>query len=245
MVRSDNRLAKRRGRFAGDKWFQKIVENRTRAALNARHREFAESHQCSSDESLLAYVRGEAERLGCSPDVGEIIGGRYIAQRFHGSWQQVMNAAGLPYRSGSRKVTKCRVYKEEFARQAALFRRERAEEKEKRMAANRERSAVAAELYRQRTARDLQWGEAHGGNSDEWLLSYICRCAGELGHTPFEREVLGGVYISQRFCGWAVALHLAGLPLPRGINPPKPSALKAYEKQAAEREAPCRAAALE
>lgn len=231
MVRSDNRLAKRRGRFAGDKWFQKIVENRTRAALNARHREFAESHQCSSDESLLAYVRGEAERLGCSPDVGEIIGGRYIAQRFHGSWQQVMNAAGLPYRSGSRKVTKCRVYEEDFARQAALFRRERAEAKEKRMAANRERSAVAAELYRQRTARDLQWGEAHGGNSDEWLLSYICRCAGELGHTPFEREVLGGVYISQRFCGWAVALHLAGLPPRKGMKPMAASALREYQKK--------------
>ena len=80
--------------FTGDQKLSKKLIGRTKEALRQRNVQFAQTHGDASDEELLDYVRGEAARLGMTPNAGEIIGGHFIAVRF-GCWKNVVTAAGL------------------------------------------------------------------------------------------------------------------------------------------------------
>ncbi len=65
--------------FTGDQKLSKKLIGRTKEALRQRNVQFAQTHGDASDEELLDYVRGEAARLGMTPNAGEIIGGHFIA----------------------------------------------------------------------------------------------------------------------------------------------------------------------
>lgn len=82
--------------------------------------------------------------------------------------------------------------------------------------------------------RDRQWGKKHRHDTDEELLEYLRRTAKELGYTPPMREVIGGHYIEQRFCGWGVAVTLAGLPLGKNMKPTAKQ-MQMYENRRANR----------
>lgn len=71
----------------------------------------------SRDEELLDYVRGEAARLGMTPNAGEIIGGHFIAVRF-GCWKNVVTAAGLVPPKKQKPLPKRQIFKEELRCQA-------------------------------------------------------------------------------------------------------------------------------
>ena len=87
--------------FTGDQKLSKKLIGRTKEALRQRNVQFAQTHGDASDEELLDYVRGEAARLGMTPNAGEIIGGHFIAVRF-GCWKNVVTAAGLvPLQGGA------------------------------------------------------------------------------------------------------------------------------------------------
>ena len=85
----------------------------------------------------------------------------------------------------------------------------------------------------------MAWGQEHEADTDEQLLDYIRRCAGSLpkGQALRKEQVLGGYYIEKRFHRWAVALSLAGLPLPEGFVPATTEDLDKYARLRAEREA--------
>ncbi len=68
---------------------------KTMRQLEIDEAEFAGLHSADTDDELLAYLRGWAERLKHSPNVCEVIGGDYIAKRF-GSWNKALVLAGLP-----------------------------------------------------------------------------------------------------------------------------------------------------
>ena len=122
-------------------------------------------------------------------------------------------------------------YKREFEHHAKLFKEERKLAAEERDIHKRE-AALKAQAEREMLAeRDREWAAEHETDTDEELLDYLRSCAEELGYTPVRREVLGSTYISERFGNWAVALTIAELPLPRGMKPPKQTALNAYLKQ--------------
>lgn len=115
--------------FRGDVWFDKKVDARTRAALQEKEAEFKQTHKYATDEQLLDYVRAFAEKHGYTPNCDEIIGGVFIARRW-GDWMAVVAAAGLPKPSGKSPIMKKRdIYKQEFKRQARLFKQERREKK--------------------------------------------------------------------------------------------------------------------
>ena len=59
--------------FTGDQKLSKKLIGRTKEALRQRNVQFAQTHGDASDEELLDYVRGEAARLGMTPNAGEII----------------------------------------------------------------------------------------------------------------------------------------------------------------------------
>lgn len=124
-------------------------------------------------------------------------------------------------------------YKEEYKRQAKLFKQERrrlAEERDKR---KREVALANAAAQKVLEERDRVWAKEHEKDTDQQLLEYIRSCAAQLGHSPRRREVLGSTYIAGRFGNWSVALMIAGLPMPEGVKPPKQTAINAYLKKAA------------
>ena len=52
------------------------------------------------------------------------------------------------------------------------------------------------------------------------LADYLRKYADELGHTPWPREIPGGVTIQTRFGSWEAAVAEAGLPFPKHPNQP-------------------------
>lgn len=197
--------------FRGDRWFNKRVEGRTKEALRRRETEFAQTHADASDEALLDYVRSEAARLGVTPNAGEIIGGKYISSRL-GGWNRVVAASGLKPPRKQKPIASRQIFKEEFQVQARLFKRERDGIKAQRRA-EREAKLEAARMELEiRRERDMAWGAAHQRDTDGQLLEYIRQCAADLGETPRERDVAGGLYIRERFGGWQTAVRMSGLP---------------------------------
>lgn len=63
-------------------------------------------------------------------------------------------------------------------------------------------------------AQEQDFLNTHAADTDEQLLSYLCRCAASLGHAPWPGEMIGGSFIEVRFGGWKNALLKANLPHP-------------------------------
>ena len=76
------------------KEFNFIKQERIKAALEEKERNFAAAHSESSREELSGYLRACADSLGHTPGPMEIIGSRVILERF-GTWTAAVDAAGL------------------------------------------------------------------------------------------------------------------------------------------------------
>lgn len=117
---SENRKTQR---FHSSLWSNRQVIERTVKALELQQAEFSQKHQRDTDEQLLARLLQAAEPFGVTPCAEEIIGGPYIAKRF-GGWEKAVAAAGLEPPHPLPPLTRRRIYKREFKRQALLFKRE-------------------------------------------------------------------------------------------------------------------------
>ena len=69
-------------------------------------------------------------------------------------------------------------------------------------------------------AKEAEFREAHGADSNGQLIAYLRLCAEKLQHSPWPGEILGGTVILERFGSWEKALAAANLPRPRGENKP-------------------------
>lgn len=111
--------------FRGDMWFVSRVAERTKAAMVKLNEEFEREHRDDTPEKLIEYIKDCAARLKHTPHKVEVIGAEYISGRF-GGWGKVIVAAKLPPTpSTPPSPERCAIYKEEFKRQAQLFRQER------------------------------------------------------------------------------------------------------------------------
>lgn len=81
--------------------------------------------------------------------------------------------------------------------------------------------------------KEVAFAFIYGNASDEDLLIYLRKCAAELGHSPWPKEIVGWMYITERFGDWLTALHKAQLPSPRTPNRPMsfPLVMDEYEIQ--------------
>ena len=70
-----------------------------------------------------------------------------------------------------------------------------------------------------------------GNDRDEQLLAYLRLCAKALGHTPWPREIIGGIIIEQWFGSWENAIKKARLP-----NPTTPNKLSCFARYLEETE---------
>ena len=102
--------------FTGDQKLSKKLIGRTKEALRQRNVQFAQTHGDASDEELLDYVRGEAARLGMTPNAGEIIGGHFIAVRF-GCWKNVVTQKPLPKRQIFKEELRCQARERAYTEQ--------------------------------------------------------------------------------------------------------------------------------
>jgi len=69
-------------------------------------------------------------------------------------------------------------------------------------------------------AREEQFRQEHGSDTDAQLLAYLRMCAATLQHTPWPAEILGGKVIAERFGSWEKALSAAKLPNPQTEDKP-------------------------
>ncbi len=226
----------KRNNFRGDIWFEKKVDERVRHALREQEIAFANAHRQDTDLQLLEYFQRWARILGHTPNMGEIIGGRLIERRF-GTWENVIKASNLPWPRKMPPLAERLIYKREYKKQAELFAKERATSKAVSAELRQQKSEAVQREQEERLARDMAWGEAHACESDQQLLDYLRQCAFDLERSPVMKDVVGGNYIAKRFGTWPLALTLAGIPLPKGMIPPKQKQLDAYrnKKNAAEK----------
>ena len=217
----------RRNHYSREQDLRAKAEARTREAIRQQNALFAQAHKEEDDEQLLQYVRNLAKALERTPDVGEVIGGTYIAERF-GGWAKVLDAAELPASAVIPKLETSLVYKQEYKRQLKAIKQQLLQEKDQKREERRQKDTAGRALVLQQQEKDQRWGLEHENDTDEQLLAYVQQAAEKLGHTPLSKEVPGATYIAKRIGSWALVLHLAGLPLPKGVEPPNPKTLKAY-----------------
>ena len=87
------------------------------------------------------------------------------------------------------------------------------------------RNAIYDATIRRMTVSALEETEnrfagEHAGDTEQQLAEYLRRCARELGHTPWPREIPGGMTVQARFGSWELAVAKAGLPLPEHPDQP-------------------------
>ena len=128
-------------RFDANRWFRQTVDRRTREALLIQEQQFISEHAFDTDEQLAALIKARAKELKRSPQMVEVTGSRYMAERF-GSWDKALAAAGQHLPFGATKLIRSDRYKAEYARQAALFKAEREQRKAERAA---RKAALAAQ----------------------------------------------------------------------------------------------------
>lgn len=118
-------------RFDGSIWYRREMDRRTRAVMK-REDEQAEA-DCAGEDActLLDRVRNRAETLGHAPQMNEVPGARAIAERF-GGWPRVLHRLGYKYPAGSARTDRTHRYREEYARQQELYRKEKIEKAKKR-----------------------------------------------------------------------------------------------------------------
>ena len=75
--------------------YEATIRRMVQEALEQQEQTFRQQHAEDSDEQLLAYLQAWAIRKQHTPWPGEIIGGKYIQERF-GFWNRVLLLAQLP-----------------------------------------------------------------------------------------------------------------------------------------------------
>lgn len=79
--------------------------------------------------------------------------------------------------------------------------------------------------------KETAFSQAHAADTDAQLLDYLRICAVNLGHTPYPKEIVGGMLLLARFGTWENALRSAKLPQPTTPNKASTFALVIQEIQ--------------
>ena len=109
--------------------YEATIRRMVQEALEQQEQEFRQQHESDTDEQLLAYLRGWAIRKNHTPWPGEIIGGKYIQERF-GSWNRALLLARLPEPRTENQTKSFARVQEETKKQKELYRQRKVEKKE-------------------------------------------------------------------------------------------------------------------
>lgn len=110
--------------------YQAVIQRMVTESLNQKEEQFAAEHVDDSDAMLLNYLRKCAVDLGHTPHSKEIVGWRYITERF-GTWEHALRKARLPWPHTPGTVSKFQLVIDETQFQQKLYRQKKAEKKQK------------------------------------------------------------------------------------------------------------------
>ena len=99
----ENRAKEKAARTAANQEKAELAHAEKQARLE-RDALWGEAHGDMTDEELLTYLRQCSQELGHVPYSNEVVGGRYISQRF-GGWGMAIYRAGLPELKGVKGPT--------------------------------------------------------------------------------------------------------------------------------------------
>ena len=129
--------------FNAQRWYDALMDKRTREALRLRAEEYEREHGDDSDEMLLNAIRERAAELGYVPYAVDCLAGDLIVRRF-GSWTGAVKLADLPHPRGPIRLRDSRLYQEEYRRQQKIRRTEKAEKAAERRSSAAQRDARKA-----------------------------------------------------------------------------------------------------
>lgn len=119
--------------------YNAVIKRMVRESLEQKEEDFAIAHAQDSDAELFIYLRRCAAELRHSPWPGEIVGWKYLTQRFV-DWNEMLRRAHLPMPTTSNKVTSFQLVLEETKYQKQVYRQKK-EEKKARAAEHRKMQA--------------------------------------------------------------------------------------------------------
>ena len=108
--------------------YEATIRRMVQDALEQQEQEFRQQHESDTDEQLLAYLRAWAIRLHHSPWPDEIVGGRFIQERF-GSWNRALLLARLPAPKTANQSKSFARVQEEIEKQKEIYRQRKAQKK--------------------------------------------------------------------------------------------------------------------
>ena len=108
--------------------YEATIRRMVQEALEQQEQEFQQQHESDTDEQLLAYLRAWAIRKHHTPWPGEIIGGKYIQERF-ASWNRALLLARLPAPKTANQSKSFARVQEETKKQKEIYRLRKAEKK--------------------------------------------------------------------------------------------------------------------
>lgn len=124
--------------FDSQRWYDTMMDQRTREAIYRRTAEFEHEHEKDNDDELLNLIRQRTDEIGYVPYAAECLAARLIIQRF-GSWDKAVRMAKLPHPRGPFRLRETHLYQEEYKIQQKLHRIEKEQKLKKRRAAALER----------------------------------------------------------------------------------------------------------
>lgn len=110
--------------------YNAVINRMVREALDHKEETFAADHSQDSDETLLLYLRQCADELKHSPWPKEIIGWKYLLERF-GDWNEMLKRAQLPMPTTTNKPAAFHLVIEEKRIQKQIYRERKAQKKAK------------------------------------------------------------------------------------------------------------------
>lgn len=149
--------------FNSGAWYKQMMIRRVKAAIAEKDAGFAADHAADSLEELSQYLRDCRIELGHAPDMQEIVGGAFLAERFDG-WQNALESIGEVACHKTPNFMERKIVKEEFILQKALYRQE----------------ADAKKLHKQQCCRGRAEKHKNGGKR---MVQEYAKIAERLGFT--------------------------------------------------------------
>ena len=110
--------------------YNAVINRMVRESLEQKEEDFAIAHAQDSDAELLVYLRQCAAELRHSPWPREIVGWKYLTERFE-DWNEMLRRAHLPMPMTPNKVYSFQLVLEETKYQKQVYRQKKEEKKAK------------------------------------------------------------------------------------------------------------------
>ena len=108
--------------------YNAVIKRMVRESLEQKEEDFAIAHAQDSDAELLIYLRQCAAELRHSPWPREIVGWKYLTERFE-DWNEMLKKAHLPIPTTPNKVSSFQLVIEETKYQKQVYRQRKEEKK--------------------------------------------------------------------------------------------------------------------